>query len=486
MICQAASACRTGLHLKLADMSRTDGQDFTFNDQQMSSKTVLMIAPLFPPASGAGVHRTVRFAKYLSEFGWKVVVVTKTLPGGAEDQPTSALQEKIPSLEHVEVIRVKDPRELESIRVAPEPAFASRGSAVPLPASPQRKPVKRASFMVTSGKNLLRPVWQFVEQTPDMGRGWSRAAAKAAILRCRRGDIDVVYSTGPPHSGHLAARRVGKAMHIPFVADFRDPWARNSWIRKRNPIGRRVLPLLESLVVKSAAKVIANNEGSLASFQAAYPTLAQANRFLAITNGFDPEMEVAAPAEKPDTPVITAVHAGSFYVQRDPRPVVAAIAELVKSGVKIEFHHIGTFDAGLDPVAIARELGCESSVRWFGKLSHAETLKRLSGADLLVAIQPNAPFQIPGKVFEMLLFDQPIVAVCESPPTEQVVQQAGGTTAPSHDIDRIVQAIQSAIAMRGSAELKQRRADARTKYNGRELTRVLATVLDNVVEKSAP
>lgn len=452
----------------------------------MSSKTVLMIAPLFPPASSAGVHRTARFAKYLRDFGWQVVVVTKAIPSGSGDAHSLPPHEQIPGLGHVEVIRVRDPKEVDSFETAPDVNQASHEAASPRVAFPPPGYAKRANFIVAIGKDLLRPFWQFVEQTPDMGRDWSRAAAKAAILRCRQGGIDVVYSTGPPHSGHLAARRVGKTMGIPLVADFRDPWARNSWIRRRNPIGRRFLPLLERMVVKSAAKVIANNDGSLASFQAAYPTLAESDRFVAITNGFDPEIEVVAPPERQDLrSVITAVHAGSFYVQRDPRPFIAAIAELVKSGVKIEFHHIGSFDAGLDPVAIARELGCESSVRWLGKLSHAETLKRLSCADLLVAIQPNAPFQIPGKVFEMLLFDQPIVAVCESPPTEEVVQQAGGATAPSHEIGRIVEALKSAIAMRGTADLVKRRADARTKYNGRELTKVLATLLDEIIEDPA-
>ncbi|TWU20001.1 glycosyltransferase [Allorhodopirellula heiligendammensis] len=444
----------------------------------MSKKTVLMIAPLFPPNAAAGAHRTDRFVRYLRDFGWEVIVITKTVPLAAETQFSVPGEMRIPGLEHLEIIRIDDDRQGHTPGAAPRLAAESQ-----LPSDSQPRSVPRESKVVAMGKSLLRPIWQFIEQTPDLERGWSRKAAGAAIERCRQGGVDVVYSTGPPHSVHLAVRHVAQKMGLPFVADFRDPWARNSWIRKRNPIGRRLTPWLERMVVRSATKVIANNAGSLASFVAAYPALAKSGRFVTITNGFDPEIEVAGHvvARRDATP-ITAVHAGSLYVQRDPRPLIEAIAQLAKSGTNIEFHHIGSYDAAFDPVKIAGEVGCEASVRWLGELSHGETLSRLSRADLLVVIQPNAPFQIPGKVFEMLLFDQPIVAVCDSAPTEEVIRQAGGTTAASNDIDGIAQALQSAVAMRGSAELTTQRQAARLRYNGRELTKLLASVLDESIK----
>lgn len=443
----------------------------------MKQKTVLMIAPLFPPNLAAGAHRTLRFVKYLHEFGWKVVVITKGLPVGVDSGEGSNSLPQFFGADQIEVIRVED-----TLQHVPTEVRANFDCDAKIQLHPAQPKAQRRSIVVETGKSLLRPLWQFIEQTPDMERGWSRLAAKAAIRRCQQGGIDAIYSTGPPHSVHLAGLRVARTTKLPLVADFRDPWARNSWIRKRNPIGRRLTPWLESMVVNAAAKVIANNDGSLASFQAAYSDLAKKNRFVAITNGFDPDIAVADSRDASnDSSVLTAVHAGSLYVQRDPRPLIAAIAQLVKAGEKIEFHQIGTFEKQFDPLAIARELGCESSVRSLGELSHVETLQRLSSADLLVVIQPNAPFQIPGKVFEMLLFDQPILAVCESPPTEKVVRQAGGATAASHDVDAIANAIRSAIAMRGSADLAARRSHARALYNGRELTKSLATVLDESI-----
>ena len=109
----------------------------------------------------------------------------------------------------------------------------------------------------------------------------------------------------------------------------------------------------------------------------------------------------------------------------------------------------------------------------------------IMSADILVLIQPNAPFQVPGKLFEMLLFEQPIVAICESAPTEKIVSEVGGVCASSLDPVAIEQALRTAIEMRGNPELRLRREAARHKYNGRNLTKSLAAVFDRVTSQGS-
>ena len=45
-----------------------------------SPKRVLFISYPFPPVGGAGVQRTTKFVKYLSEFGWLSSVLTVANP----------------------------------------------------------------------------------------------------------------------------------------------------------------------------------------------------------------------------------------------------------------------------------------------------------------------------------------------------------------------------------------------------------------------
>ena len=46
----------------------------------MPPSKVLMIAYRFPPQGGGGVQRTLKFVKYLSQFGWQPIVHTVKNP----------------------------------------------------------------------------------------------------------------------------------------------------------------------------------------------------------------------------------------------------------------------------------------------------------------------------------------------------------------------------------------------------------------------
>src|SRR5215211_544307 len=53
-------------------------------------RTVLYLAYFFPPRGGAGVQRSLKFAKYLLEFGWRPVVVAN---GGANGDNATKVQD---------------------------------------------------------------------------------------------------------------------------------------------------------------------------------------------------------------------------------------------------------------------------------------------------------------------------------------------------------------------------------------------------------
>ena len=42
----------------------------------MSLRKVLIVSYYFPPSGGAGVQRTLKFVKYLSQWGWRAIVLT--------------------------------------------------------------------------------------------------------------------------------------------------------------------------------------------------------------------------------------------------------------------------------------------------------------------------------------------------------------------------------------------------------------------------
>src|SRR5207253_8074720 len=54
--------------------SRPSRTAATFDETRLS-KSVLYLAYFFPPRGGAGVQRSLKFAKYLPEFGWRPLIV---------------------------------------------------------------------------------------------------------------------------------------------------------------------------------------------------------------------------------------------------------------------------------------------------------------------------------------------------------------------------------------------------------------------------
>ena len=443
--------------------------------QDPSMLSLLMIAMHFPPEATAGVHRSLRFAKYLPDFGCQPYVMTRNRPPepGGDD-----LLKQVP--EGVVVHRI--------------------GKLIRLPRSKQESQVdgnvvgKRTRYQGVRNvaKSILLPPWELVSETPDQHVGWAQVASQRAIEQCKESHFDAIYTTGPPHSTHLIGCKVKHKFGLPWVADFRDPWARHNWEKQRNPWGRRLKPYFERKVVRTADRVVLNNEASRDEFRANYPDL-PTEKFVAIPNGFDPELiqqvtelqlplphNIKSDASTKRSPVIC--HPGTLYRQREPRPILKAIANLRKQGQDIRFQQMGLATGECDPARIGAELGIEDLVEVVPRGSHTEALERMSQADILLVIQPNAPLQIPGKLYEMLLFDKPIIGICESRATSAVLESAGNAwSVSSTDIAAIEVALQDSLACDWE-NVREARLRARDCFDGRALSRRLRDVVVSAIK----
>src|SRR5690606_21715064 len=98
---------------------------------------------------------------------------------------------------------------------------------------------------------------------PDIHRRWRGPAVRAARAEAARlqaaGEpgFDVVLSSSPPETTHLAAHDVAAALGVPWVADFRDSWLdlphlrMSSWLVRRKH--RRNVRLATKLLRRAAA-----------------------------------------------------------------------------------------------------------------------------------------------------------------------------------------------------------------------------------------
>ena len=93
-------------------------------------------------------------------------------------------------------------------------------------------------------------------QTPDAYWGWLRPAVHAGSRLIQQTRISAIFSSGPPWTSHLVARRLARKFHLPWLADFRDPWAGNPWAKNlpawRGPLDK----WLENTSIRPLNKII--------------------------------------------------------------------------------------------------------------------------------------------------------------------------------------------------------------------------------------
>ncbi len=254
---------------------------------------------------------------------------------------------------------------------------------------------------------------------PDRQIGWFFPAVRAAQTLVRVHQPEVIFSSSPPASSHLVAVALRRLTGLPLVIDFRDPWARTHWrAGGRHPFRDRVQQRLERLCVRAADRVVLNTAELREEFVSYYNS-ENRDKFVVVPNGYDPEVIAKVQQLRSnqhavaDPHTIRVCHPGTVYGRRDLRPVIGAIARLAKSGHRVILEQVGDVE---DPGAILRSAeqhGVRDQVVLSGFLPHREMLARLAAADVLLVLQPGTSIQVPGKLFEMLPFRRPLLAITE-------------------------------------------------------------------------
>lgn len=307
---------------------------------------------------------------------------------------------------------------------------------------------------------------------PDKESGWIAPAALRGLRHMlTTGRPDVIYSSAPPWSGHVVAWVLGVLSRRPWVADFRDPWARAPW-RNWRPLRRNAVAALERCVIRRADTVFFVTRGNLSEFADFYgPTAAQ--RFHLVPNGCDPvEFESVAPLPPRDAFVL--LHAGSLYGGRTPLPVIHAIARAINRGAlertRFRLRLLGDISLRMDLPAECRRLGIEDVVEFAPRVRRAESLRELKSATALLLVQPGTTVSIPGKVYEYLAAGRPVFALAEEGDTAELVRatRIGVSVRPDDPVEKIESALLELVALAGrpygapSRELYDGRAHAET------------------------
>lgn len=450
-------------------------------------KTALLLAHSFPPISTAGVFRILRFVKYLPEFGWQPVVIASATRRG-QVLRDERLLEQVPPGTIVQRLEMSNPEAwIGSLLRTGKPGGKSPNGSTTSATTAEPHLTAALPHATQTWRTWASKLQELLFRTPDENIWWVGPAVRAGLKAVRETNPDVIYTTGPPHSTHLSGLALRLLTGLPWVADFRDPWSRQPWGQKRNLWGAKLLPFIERECVRRASCVILNTGRMARDFQEHYHQFPK-SKFVAIPNGFDPDLKPLV-GECLRSSSVRAVgshlricHPGSLYHKRDLRPLLDAIRLLADSGLQVRFENVGDCVTRPELEIHVRKLGIEKSVVFENAVPHRDVLQRMANSDVLLVIQPDNALQVPGKLYEMMLFGKQILSLTdEGEVTDLVHRYELGEVARSNDAEDIARVIRRLAECSKKNEASSPKLATLEAFDGRLLTERLADRFDAVV-----
>ncbi len=421
------------------------------------NNTVLIVVHDYPPILSAGAERILKFAQYLPAFGFEPVILTTGRYGGQAADAARRVH-RADDLVHTAF------------------SFMRRRAA----AQAQEAQFRIATINSQSWPGRLRDQMMI----PDTKVGWLNPATRlgnrliAADLRPA-----LIFSTSPPETAHLIARRLAHRHRLPWVADLRDGWLfeppnaalrRSAW---RRAIERR----LEESVATTAQMVVTATAPIADDLRQRYA----AARVRVITNGFDAAEFDGLQRRRPPDGQFRLVYTGALAASRQGTSAEAfwaGLARFLQRNPQAPLQVVVVGDVSPTEQAAAAAQGIGGIVRFEPPVSRREAHQAQLDADgLLLITAPGQRSVATLKLFDYIGAGAPILALAAANAAAAIVQQYDlGVTAPPDDPIAIAAALERLLRLHAQGATWPGFAAAQQQFERRRLTAELANLFREV------
>jgi len=359
-------------------------------------KRILIITYYWPPSGGGGVMRWLKMSKYFPEFGWQPVVFTPANPD--------------PSVFDYSLLNeVHEKTEIIKLPIW-EPYHIYRK----LTGKQKNERLKAGHISEASGASFKEKLAVFIRgnfMIPDPRIFWVKPSVRFLTGYLKNNPVDLIVTTGPPHSMHLIGLELRNVTNVPWIADFRDPWTAIDFFDKLKltKLADRKHRKLELKVLKEAGFITTVS-----------PNVAEGLEKLAgrkvhvVNNGFDPE-DYSQELVQPD-PFFSISHFGSLSLDRNPKALWEVLGEISSENpefsAKLRIQLIGqTHESIINQISAN---GLAKNLINLPPQEHKKGLGILKKSRILLLPlndAPNVMGIVPGKMYEYLALHRPVFAI---------------------------------------------------------------------------
>ncbi len=434
-------------------------------------KKVLILTYYWPPSGGAGVQRWLKFVKYMREFGFEPVVYT------AENGEMPVIDESL----------AKDIPQGMTILKTPiwEPyTFYKRFIG-------RKKEDKiNASFLNENKKaGITEKISVWIRGNffiPDARKFWIKPSISYLDDYIKKNKIDIIISSGPPHSMHLIALGLKKKnKDIKWVADFRDPWTNIDFYEKLmltkwadNKHHKQELSVLQH-----ADKVVSVGQTMSNEFLAMYQKSGgkDLTKFKVITNGFDDDDLKVGIVIKDKK--FSIAHIGTLVKDRNPQVLWKVLKKIAQENEKfkdqLEIKLVGKIDFFVkEQIEL---FGLSQFVNKIEYLPHDKVIEEQQRSKLLLLLvnnTKNAKGILTGKFFEYMSAKVPVLAI--GPVDGDLAEIINATNSGLISGFDDEATLEKNILNYFNGNVSDRNEEQINKYSRRALTKTLCELLKNL------
>jgi glycosyltransferase involved in cell wall biosynthesis len=361
----------------------------------MKNLNILIITYDWPPRNSIAVYRPYAWAKYWSELGVQVTVLTAKKY--IYDEPLDLTLQPILNVEVFEIEYRKN-------------------------SDFEKKPKWLINYLKNKTFDYIKrhssKIRKLLGINYDIRDRWTEAAIPVAIKIFESRKIDAVVSTFGPRSCHFIGSAIKKKYpSTKWIVDYRDLWSTRHNIDINAAMKKKEMMLEKSTVKKADF------------FMTVSPPLADdLSLFLGrdvevVFNGFDTEwddvkkiIDLSIKNGKKNNN-LTITYTGMIYPGwQDPSPLFVAINDLIKDGLvdknQISINFYGSRQPGLKEMV--NSYSANSYVKIHGHVTREASLFAQQNSDLVLLLESGddlAKGILTGKVFEYLVSGVPILSL---------------------------------------------------------------------------